>query len=529
MKNDIINLKEIINLIEDNIENYTGEDKEKLEEIKKVFETRRQKIPDEYYDAKKRILEEKELKYDESDSIENRLKKRLSDERKNFEKVFFKLENRVKYLVGYKEDIKTQGINEFLYKLIDIRDRGNNDENIILYLSAKMYSNKAVNQFMYYYIEKKSKGLNTTGFSDMVLGAFLELDPLHKEVEKSQVQKLNIDNFLKIKLESNLEKYLKDTFYYLKKNLCNDSFTLKIRTENIIFSNDELENTTIFFKETYPKAESIKWSFYLYLEFFSIVEPQNIKKMLFKLRLKKNNILEIIENKKKTILFNQANIDGQESINNITEEEKKLNIEELRNVSKENFISLLEKYKLTFLKKRSAIESIGTSLSIGLIDWLKLNDFISELKFYLEIIERVSNTSKIDIEKIIKKKNNISPNFDSFYKKISYIDEKFENSSFNNKSHNFIIQKPKISINRREFFKEYTKLYKDYEVFLEIKFMKIKLYFISNYKSKDYFTEFKALIEAYIKILETAQKNHDGSIAFSREIIINELIKDLDL
>lgn len=287
MRKEIITLKEIVSLIDEKIKIVTPKNKNKLEEIRNVFERRRQKIADEYYDVQKKELEYGDLTYDEISSINSRLKKRLFTERKGFRETFFELDNKLQHLKGYEKSVKDEGVNEFLHKLSDIRYKGNDDENIILYLVTEIASEKSVNKSIYSHIKKKSKGLNSTGFSDIVLGFYLEIEPLHQVVEELQLLKIINDKNIQIALEKNSIEMLNNFFYDFKTSLYEEEKILKFKTKNTTLAPEELDFIYKNIRSKYLKAEKSKNNFYFYLEFISITEPQKIEKIFSELKLKK--------------------------------------------------------------------------------------------------------------------------------------------------------------------------------------------------------------------------------------------------
>lgn len=456
MKSDIREIYELIYILEEFEKkkiNLKKEHKELFEEIKE-FLYRRNKFPL-FYDISN-IKSEDEVNKIEAD--DEKIKNMVKNMKKNFFTNIFDLNQFFK-----KEDLKElkkilrEAINDFFYDLIYIKKKASEtDELLLYYISRKRVKReKNENKNLFIEIKKRSKGLDTTPFVDMLFKHIANIDSIRSEVEKSKIEAMKyhkeiIDIMINGKINKGEKIYhffieIKEKYDNVEKKIIDIIIDYDTFFDNILnlkkldIDKKNISSINSDRKKIFIHSIRNRFLLYFYLESYFILDvitrnkkmffSEEIRAALFeknskisnkwnikeKTDIEKNKII-LEEKKLKEILTNFLSKKGKlKNGKRITIEELK---KELEKDSLDDFIKKFIEYWRHFKSKIEFKEFFKNYFTEKFATYLKLNDYISELNLYLSIMEKI-NSLNIDILKnrySLEKYKNFTQNWHIFEK-----------------------------------------------------------------------------------------------------------------
>ncbi len=492
------------------------------------------------------LLKDEKLK--ENQDLTKRLEPiegKVKDEKKQFCENIFDLEKRLSHFKGYDVHLKQSSIKEFLLEVINIKETAN-DGNFYLYLvNRRRRAEKNFHRIMYKDIKHKKEGIDTSILCNQITSNILA-----KNYPLEELSKENKNFYDECSLISNL---IKDrNICEIKKIFLKDVKEFKSGYEEIFYKKESMT------KETFPYnwKEKLKNKGYLLLEMFSIMEPQNIKYLLDVIKESKKDILEfnlknrsrLEENQNKISLrdYNNEYI-NREDLKELLAELKKrtkseiksskekrnkakyraylaikklikqvektnkisnINKIELEKISDENLPQILKMLIRFFQIKEDSKFTIKDELARYTITYLRVNDYIAELKMYLRILEEINKKSCQELNDELKKYKKIQeknfPEERIQEKRSNELIRSIGNDYIKGKYYSKSIKMKPLDLKQEEG--QYIKEYNYYKSILYIKYIQMKLYFndASVFPcSKKYFEEFCNLIQIYIELLES--------------------------
>ena len=487
------------------------------------------------------------------------LDEKVRNEKKQFYKKVFNLEKKIAYFEehedrGYNNRLKKSTIKEILLDLINIKKEFD-DENCCLYLVNRKRKGNTRTYELYNDIQQKTEGINTSILCDQLLSRVSEktypLEIIDKEDLYFDKKCISLINFISTK---NYNKIVKLSFQE-KKNFLEEK---ELLTQKPFKS---------WFDTRYEHFEKLKNNLYFILETFSILHPEYIKELTNiikkkegeiknynlenQIRLQKSNIKvsllskeyidkrnnnkelqkslnkikewlkvqiskqnsQIINDKKNNNIFkeNKKLLKELENINN--EKNKgcayKLKINCLKNIPDEILIPFLKSYIQFFLTKQDSKFTVKDELLRNIVVYLRINDYIAELKMHLKILEDLKDkenkylVKELEKQETIYKENCISE---------SLLEKSIENFVLVKSQSSVkagIYNKCKINKKTKKEYKDqeepYLKLYRYKNAILYIKYIKLKFYFYNNsvFSKNNYFNDFYILLNTYTSLIES--------------------------
>lgn len=542
--------------------------------------------------------------FDDQEIIEHHLNEKIRREKIKFNKCLFNLENIFSKVDEKYKDTIIKAINEFLFEFISIKEKGNVDKKTILFQVAKIRkSKKNFSKNFFKEVKNYQKGLDTTILCEKLFDHIVMTDTMRSEMEKIKLKRIryhkeiinnlifNKNNFFEIQNEKS--NYLLEVLLPLKLKF--SSFSLEEISElftvkNLSDFNDlkinyffiKIENFNKSFQKNIINLERLKNFSYFSLEKKFLSAPhkaeeykKNIKSLKIKIEAQKEIFRDFFN-----CNFSKINKEYYET--KLNKKWKRRKFKDLEKLSTSEFIEILNEYIYIFLTEKGIKDSIKIKLANSLVGWLKFNDFITEIKLYIKIIEDIKKMSSKELknkynlnkfEKFLKKFKSIefseiaTEELDFSLKDISisgyceFIKEKklegndenfqkyiqsLESSYFNtNIFDQGIIYEEKIKTNiidykaedilkddsednlkndskdnyKIERMQNYKELYTIYEKLLYFKFANIKIYLDSNFPTEDYFSEYYILMENFSNFLIDILKESEGFIEFLPEIM----------
>lgn len=578
---DIINFYKEKNFEENNKLTLTLENV-KEEAIFMIYYLQNYVFINENFQKKINLLRENSLRKKEKLSNKERfssIDNKVKDEKKNFSKNIFDLDDRLSHFEGYEKILKQSAIKEFLLEIINIKETADRNNYYLYLVNRVRRGEKILHRSLYRDIKEKVEGLDTSILCNQISSILLEekfpLETIYKENKNFNNNNLAIIEALK-KATKEGQIQIEDWSEIQKINFKEK----KVFSEgiNLIFSKKEQDNTSNIcdYAKELEMKENLKYKGLFFLEIFSIVSYEKLKYLLFMLKDQKKYILEnFLENKKKLeenkknislrnymeIYITEQNI--PDLINKLVEklkEENKIQAKpttnlvvlnklkkinkdkkipstlkiKLENISEEilpDFLEILIKFY--FIKQDSKF-TIKDELTRHTINYLRLNDYISELKMYLKILEEIKIKSHKELrEELEKQKIN--------KQKINFMEEKIqerrakdliwvESSSYIQRNKKYLKSiKMSPSFNLKQEEEQYRKEYKHYKSTIYIKYIYMKLYFDNSITvaSRNYFDEFCSIIRIYIELLERALITLNPFDKIFTDMYLNQLINQL--
>lgn len=477
---------------------------------------------------------------------------RVKNEKKTFKKKIFDLEEKISYFEGYSSHLKRSAIKELLLDIINIKDEANKTD-FCLYQVNRKRKGKIKTYELYDDIKKKADGLNTSVLCDQILAAVSETDYPLETVDEENYIFHNICVLVINLIENKDLVLIGKTFLKIKKEFLKETELLT----------EKPKKQCSEFGIKYTPFEKLKNKCYLMLEIFSLLYPQNIKELINQIEKNKNYIIEfnlknkkaieennnkislnmrnyikeynsnkelqevlfiIKEQLKNKILKQNSKIVKDSKNNKNYKENKKLlkdlekignekyedfiyriKIDDLEKIPDEKLFSFIKCYIHLFFTKHDSEFTIKDELVRNIIVYFRINDYISELKTYIKILNDLKKKSDEELERKLKK-------YKTLYEKNdiqeSVLGESIDNLVYvESQSYiksNEIYSKSKIKdyIKRdsQKQDKKYVKEWKNNKIIWYIKYINLKLYF-DNIK-EEYFNEFCILLKKYVELLE---------------------------
>lgn len=500
-------------------------------------------------------------------SMDNKVK----EEKKIFSKYIFNLDDRLSHFKGYEKVLKQSAIKEFLLEIVNIKEIADRNNYYLYLVNRVRRGEKILHRSLYRDIKEKVEGLDTSILCNQILSILVEekfsLEVLYKENKNFNNNSLVIIEALKKATKEGVIQN-KDWSEIQKINSKeNDEFFEGI---NLIFSDDCVNKLEI--------REKLKYKSFLLLEIFSILYPKYLKFLLSIMKNQQKNNSELISKDKKILEENQNEISLKNYTeiyikeNNIPEFTNKLikKIEEENQIQSKNKIHLeilnkLKKFnkdnkipsilnvdfeniseeilpdlleiliKFYFIKQDSKF-TIKDELTRYTITYLRLNDYISELKMYLKILEEIKKKNYKELrEELEKQKKKQKENFTE-----ESIQEKRAKSLIWIKSNSYIkwgeeylksIKMPSLTLSELEQEeKQYRKECDWYKSTMYIKYIYMKLYFdnLRDVESKNYFNEFYNIVRIYAESLEKALSTLSQTDKIKIDINLEEVLRILE-